>query len=68
MLVAQPIPLTHQRLPADLRRPDISATTSETLATCSVAPWSAVGKLNQNNAAERLRKGLRLLLKLKIDA
>src|SRR6266496_2441157 len=31
-------PLNPPRLPADLRRPDISATTSETLATCSVAP------------------------------
>jgi len=49
--------------PLTFRRPDISATTSETLATCSVAPWSAV-----NNPAESLREGLRLFFKFKIDA
>ena len=67
MLVPQPIPLTHQRLPADLRRPDIS---NHVRDTSDLFGGALVGsrQLNQNNPAERLREGLRLFLKLKIDA
>ena len=68
MLVPQLIPLTHQRLPADLRRPDISAT--HVRDTSDLFGGALVGRrqLNQNNPAERLREGMRLFLKLKIDA